>query len=118
MKGMLQEELDFGPLPAMMPWSAPEDASIQERFEAFHAANPHVYDLLARMARRARAMGRKQIGIGMMFEVLRWNYLVRTEHAEGEFKLNNNFRSRYARLLTEREPDLADAFEMRELKAP
>jgi hypothetical protein len=91
-------------------------ASIQERFEAFHAANPQVYEALVTMARKWRGLGRKRIGIGMLFEVLRWKHAFRTV-GDADFKLNNNFRSRYVRLIVAQEPDLADAFDMRELKA-
>ena len=84
-------------------------------FAEFHAANPHVYDELVAMARRAKAAGHRVIGIGMLWEVLRWNHLFSTaKDAEG-FKLNNDFRSRYAREILAREQDLADIFNLREL---
>ncbi len=84
-------------------------------FATFHAENPHVYDELVAMARRARAAGHKVIGIGMLWEVLRWNHLFQTvKDAEG-FKLNNDLRSRYAREILAREPDLDGIFNLREL---
>lgn len=93
------------------------EASIQSRFEAFHAANPAVYAELVAMCRKARAAGYRTVGIKMLWEVLRWNRLFTTK-SDDEFKLNNYFTSRYARLITQREPDLADIFELRELQAP
>lgn len=89
--------------------------SIQEAFEEFHARNPHVYELLVKLARRAAQAGRTRIGIGMLYEVLRWNYAIHT--TGDEFKLNNNFRSRYVRLIEDSEPDLAGLFQLRELRA-
>lgn len=89
--------------------------SIQAAFEEFHRINPHVYRHLVRAARRARFLGRRKIGIGMLFEVMRWNYFVQTEG--DEFKLNNNFTSRYARLIEEENPDLKGIFETRCLKS-
>lgn len=96
--------------------AAEAEASLQERFEAFHAAHPEVYRELVVLARRARAAGRARIGIGMLWEVLRWERTLAGVE-DGMWKLNNSFRSRYARLIGQREPDLVDVFETRELKA-
>lgn len=89
--------------------------SIQLRFEAFHRANPWVYDALVQLARDLRARGHHKIGIGMLFEVLRWQYMRST--VGDEFKLNNSYRSRYSRLIESREDDLLGVFEKRELKS-
>lgn len=89
--------------------------TIAERFWEFHRANPWVYDALVKLTRDWLALGHERIGIGMLFEVLRWE---RGQTTVGdEFKLNNTYRSRYVRLIIRREPDLASAFETRELKA-
>lgn len=96
------------------PEHAP-DATIQERFAAFHEANPGVYRELRRLALDLHARGRQRIAIGMLYEVLRWSAL-RTR-ATDDYKLNNNYRSRYARLLADNEPALADAFNLRKLTA-
>lgn len=87
--------------------------TLEERFWAFHQANPHVADALEELALDLVRRGRKRIGVGMLFEVLRWSSM-RTEG--DEYRLNNSYRSRYARLLTDRHPDLCDAFELRELR--
>lgn len=87
--------------------------TIQEAFESFHRANPAVYRELCALMRLAKSRGRKRIGIAMLYEVLRWNYFLRT--AGEDFKLNNNFQSRYARLIEKQEPDLRGMFEFREL---
>ena len=82
-------------------------------FQAFHAENPHVYRSLVELARAAKEKGAAEIGIGMLWEVLRWRLFFETTDAN--FKLNNNHRSRYARLIMAQEPDLAGIFEVREL---
>jgi hypothetical protein len=69
-------------------------SQIDAAFSEFHARNPHVYARLAAMARQAVAAGRRRIGIGMLFEVLRWEHQIAT--TDEEFRLNNNYRSRYA----------------------
>ena len=91
--------------------------TIQERFLMFHRANPWVYETLARMARELVGRGHRKIGIAMLFESVRWLHMRRTHDPTSSLKLNNLFRSRYARALMENEPDLADVFETRELQS-
>lgn len=89
-------------------------SSLDERFRDFHAANPHVYENLRLMALRLKRQGRSRIGIKMLFEVMRYEYLI---HTEGDsYRLNNSFTSRYARLLAENEPALRGIFETRSLR--
>lgn len=91
--------------------------SIDSDFLAFHQSNPHIYDELVRLAREARARGHQKLGIGMLWEVMRWNKFVMTTPTNDEFKLNNNFRSRYARIIMENEPELSSLFETRSLRS-
>lgn len=93
------------------------DSRIQREFMEFHASNPHVYSELVRLARTMLARGYKRIGIGMLWETMRYNYFISTDDPTSEWKLNNNYRSRYARLIESKEPDIAGAFETRELKS-
>jgi hypothetical protein len=102
----------------LLPFADPQlvgGETIQERFEAFHQANPWVLTYLERLTEDWLRQGRGRLGIGMLFEVLRWQHGLATQG--DAFKLNNNMRSRYVRLLLERHPDWADHFETRELKA-
>lgn len=94
----------------------PCEATIEEAFWRFHQDNPQVYAELVMLARRWRRRGRRKCGIGMLFEVLRWRSGMRT--GGDDFRLNNNYRSYYARLIMLREPDLTGIFELRELHAP
>lgn len=91
------------------------DDPLDRAFWQFHFEHPHVYELLVRFALEARAAGRHRYGIAMIYERMRWYVLIETNDPLG-FKLNNNYRSRYARLLMLYEPELADLFEIRELK--
>jgi hypothetical protein len=92
-----------------------ELSDLDKSFLDFHLKNPHVYVLLVSLARTAAKKGRKKIGIGMLFERVRWEIFITT--TGDDYKLNNNHRSRYARLIMDAEPDLKDAFEVRELKS-
>jgi len=104
-------QLDFTDGPDAPP------GSIDDRFALFHAANPWVYGHLVKLARDLHARGHRRIGIAMLFEVLRWSYLMSTDDPTSDFKLNNDYRSRYARKIMAEHADLADIFETRELKA-
>lgn len=81
-------------------------------FLEYHRTHPEVYQLLVRFAREAKLKGRrKRYGIAAIFERARWHAQI--EKADGEWKLNNNFRSYYARLIEQQEPDLKGFFEVR-----
>ena len=88
---------------------------IQTAFITFHRDNPNVYARLVSLARKARAHGRSQIGMKHLWEVLRWEMMFETNAPD--FKLNNNFSSRYARLIMGQERDLAGFFETRKLRS-
>jgi len=115
--------LDFSPRPprpppsdeALRPKILHDRRSFDERFAEFHEQNPLVYQELLRLARQAKDIGIRKLGIRMLWEVMRWNFLIRTARPDGDFKLNDHYHSRYARMLNE-EPDLKGSFELRELK--
>jgi len=97
--------------PLVQPVVSPE-ATIEERFEAFHAANPHVFDILRSVALQLRKRGIKHYGMKGIFEGLRWESTLRTS---GEpWKLNNDYTSLYARKLMDEVPQLDGFFELRE----
>lgn len=90
--------------------------AIHSDFTAFYHANPSVYAELVKLARDFKNRGHRKIGIGMLWEVLRWQRAMATNDPNGDdWKLNNNFRSRYARTIMQNEPDLRDFFEVRQL---
>lgn len=87
------------------------DGDHAAKFKAFHDANPWVADRLIAMTRTLMLKGHKRVGIGMLFEVLRWNHLQST--VGDPFKLNNNYRAYYVRLIEQRCPDMVGLFEKR-----
>lgn len=101
-----------------MPSPLVEQRSIEQRFTDFHEKNPGVYDELVKMARQLRSRGYQHVGIELIWSAFRWNRMMHTTADEYGFKLNDHFRSRYARLIMAREPDLADFFHTRTLRAP
>jgi hypothetical protein len=87
--------------------------TLEERFEVFHKANPAVYEELRRLALILKRRGHKRIGIAMLYEQMRWSWYVQTTDVDG-FKLSNNHRAYYSRLLMKQEPELAGFFTTRE----
>ena len=98
----------------------PRLRSIDDRFHAFHARHPEVYAALLRLANDAWSRGRHRASIDVMFGALRWERFIEglPDPAEKGFKLNDHFRSRYARLLMAEHPHLAGLFETRTLRSP
>lgn len=88
---------------------------LDEKFNKFHQENPRVYVELVGLARQAHERGRRKIGIKMLFEVVRWNRFITTN--DPDFKLNNNYHSRYARLIMQANPELDGLFNIRELRS-
>jgi hypothetical protein len=88
-----------------------EDNSLPARFERFDEANPHVFRALVSLARRIRGKRPKStIGIGMLYEVLRWRCYMETD-TEEPYRLSNDFRAFYARKIMREEHDLNGIFQ-------
>ncbi|HEX6579232.1 MAG TPA: hypothetical protein VF082_12780 [Jiangellaceae bacterium] len=88
--------------------------SLAEKFRRFHEDNPHVYTALVTLAREWKSRTGGRVGIAALFEVARWHMALETTSTP---KLNNSYRSFYARLIMASEPDLADVFEVRKSAA-
>lgn len=89
-------------------------ATIQERFEAFDAAHPEVYRELVDAARRLRQKDRKRFGIRTIWERMRWTLEI---EADGEYKFNDHYTSRYVRKMVAEYPEFEGMFETRKLRA-
>lgn len=89
---------------------------IDERFAEFHREHPEVYIELVKLARVAKKQGFTKIGIRMLWEVARWNLFV-IGGRQSTLKANDQFTSRYARLIMKQERDLRNIFRTRKLRA-
>lgn len=94
----------------------PKEATLFEKFVLWHRMNPQVYFALRRMALNMRAKGIRRYGLQALVEVLRFDYTMQTNG--DEFKINNSYVAFYARLLMERNAQLAGFFEIREQRQP
>src|SRR5690349_24066971 len=93
-RGRRMTDLTLDLHPLELPDHEPE-ATIADRFAAFHAANPHVLAALIRLFEDARAHGVERWGVKAAFEVLRWSGF----RATGQpYLLNNDFTALYGRL--------------------
>lgn len=90
--------------------------TIQQRFEEFHQNNPNIYKLIMQFVQEARRRGFRHYSIKGIFERVRWHMNIETNSQE-EFKLNNNYTSRYVRMIEQNHPELAGFFRTRELTA-
>lgn len=97
---------------AVPDWLAYPGSRIEHEFKAYHTANPHVYAALEQAALRWQATEPKRIGIARLYENARYAQLA-VDRERWEYKLNNNFRALYARLLIHRHPRLEGVIEIR-----
>lgn len=94
-----------------------DELTPRERFERFHARHPEVYRELKELCITWRSRGRHRWSIDAAMHVLRFQRRMAGLPDESEaYKLNNNYTSRYARLLVERNPELDGLFEMRRMR--
>lgn len=84
------------------------DAHDEAKFAQYHADHPAVYLTLRKFALEARRAGRDRLSINMLFERVRWETMVGA--GDDTFKMNNNWRAHYARLLMRQEVELGPAF--------
>ncbi len=86
---------------------------LDKKFEQYDEANPHVYHAFKQRALQAWRKGRRRIGAKMLMEVIRWDTMIA---GSGDYKINNNYTSRYVRKLLSDCPSLRSLFAIRELK--
>lgn len=88
---------------------------ITDRFFEFHATNPMVYEFFCQFALRAIAQRRK-VGAKALVERIRWELNFEIQ-SDDEFKINNDFTSRYARKFVSDFPEYEKFIEIRQLKS-
>lgn len=83
---------------------------LEKAFWSFHYANPQVYKLLVHYAKQWR-LRHHHCSINFLFERVRWQMNLKVQSTD-IFRLNNNHRAFYARLIEEQE-GMKDFFRMR-----
>lgn len=103
-------------LDLVLPPLAPPDPTIQDRAEAFFAANRPLVMWMLRHAQELRDAGARRISAKYLFERARVERLLAVRTDE-RWALNNSLSSRLARLLVKADPSLAGLIETRALRA-
>lgn len=95
---------------------------IQRDFEKYHQKNPHVYKFLVHFARQAiqamrdRGIQDPQYSIAAVVERARWHINFEVKGYE-DFKIDNDYRARYSRLIQRQETDLRGVFNLRKIRS-
>lgn len=114
----MQQQTPFNvpaPKPPRKRKTAAQRKEERERaFEKFHEDNPEILQRLASMALRLKEKGFTHYGLRALWEAMRYDLSVET--TSKQYKLNDHFPPKYARLLMERWPQLDGMFETRERK--
>lgn len=98
--------------------------TVEAKFEAFHAANPHVYSLFKRFAYEAFKAGATKISSKLIIERIRWETTISTTGAGWhvaagkKFLIDNRFTPWYARKFCTDFPHLAARLELRCIRKP
>jgi hypothetical protein len=101
-------------LPSLVTPDRIVGASIQERFESFHALNPWLLTELEKLAVQMGADRGRKMSIETLVGKIRWDYDLAT--TGDPFKINDHFTSRYVRLMIERNPSWDSVFATRKLR--
>lgn len=80
-------------------------------FWDFHHQNQIVYDLFVKHAWEWKRY-RPTCSMSLLYERVRWTYMTEINSTD-EFKLNNNHKAFYARLIMQQEPGLRGFFKIR-----
>ena len=89
--------------------------SIEEGFNKFNKENPHIYNAFEEQAFKAIERGRKKISSKLIINWIRWNETLRS--SDKNFKINDAYQSRYARLFIQNHPKYENVFELRKLRS-
>lgn len=98
--------------------------SVESKFDAFHAANPHVYGMYKKFAAQAIRAGVKKMSSKLIIERIRWETTVVTTGAgwspvtRKPFQIDNRFTAHYSRLFMKQYPGAGEIFETRVIKTP
>lgn len=92
-----------------------DEQSIDARFREYDRAHPEVFRKFRELADGLRAAGWSRYSADALMHRIRWHYHV--ERQDREWKINNDFSSRYARLLMDVDPSFVGFFETRVLKS-
>lgn len=83
-------------------------------FKKYHGENPQIYIEFKVLAYQLINRGYVRVGAKQIFEVIRWQTMI---GGNGQYKVNNNFTSDYARLFESDHPVYEGYFSKRLCKS-
>ena len=93
-------------------------SKLESEFQAYHQANPQVYELVKRFAYEAIRAGYSRFSIGAIWERIRWEIAINTHsNLAADFKMPNNHRAYYARMFLKDHPQYPDFFRTAHLRS-
>lgn len=99
--------------------------SIEQSFKKFNKENPHVYKMFSEQCLIAIKKGKSKISSKAIINWMRWEIFMQTNkrasiNIDGkifEFKINDAYTSRYARLFLIKNPKYMGIFDLRQLRS-
>lgn len=111
---MNQLQLPLETLQATVQPRVSREATIDERCDAFIKANPMVWRYFIALCLEVKRKGSRQWSSKAAFEVMR--YMATLQSVGEDFKLPNDFTSRFARRAMQEVKELQGFFEVRSLR--
>ena len=87
---------------------------LEQEFEDFHIANPHIWDAIEEYVHKAISNGIEHWSMRSIFEVIRWDSAIRT-NSRG-YKINDHLTPYYARHWNKIYPEYNEFFSLRKTK--
>lgn len=110
----LQQTLFDEAIPATVRPDVRQEATIDERCDAFIRANPKVWRFFIKLCLEVKRKGARKWSSKAAFEVMR--YLATVQSVGENFKLPNDYHSRFSRRAMKEVPELDGFFEVRSLR--
>jgi len=83
---------------------------LEVAFKTYHFNNPHIYNQFESMAFALIRAGRNHYGAKAIFEAMRYETAI---SGNDDFKINNNYTSRYVRMFDKAHPGFSGFFRKR-----
>lgn len=90
---------------------------VYDRFKKYHDVNPKVWKLFVQFARQMKQSGRSTYSAEIIINQIRWHHDIESK-GKDVFKINNDFKPMYARMLVHKYPkEFEGFFKFREVRS-
>jgi hypothetical protein len=85
---------------------------VEDKFLAYHLENPNIYQMFDHWTKIAIVEHKRtRFSHWNIFNRIRWEYAIKADDPNADFKISNDYLGLYARLWMERNPRYIDFFE-------